>query len=188
MSLNKKMKNSKILILFNKFFCNTIIKNRLNKGDKNQLQLLKDKLIIVDKYDNKIGYMSKLDAHLIKNNNKYPHRAFSLFIFDNNNNFILHQRASTKFTFPLLWTNACCSHPLANSKEEEKNIGIKRSVIRRCKYELNIDINIEDLLLVDKVLYRAVSDDIFEEFERNINYIYKYIKSIMYLFIDIKKI
>ena len=36
------------------------------KIDKSQIESLKEKLILVDKKDNKIGNINKLDAHLIE--------------------------------------------------------------------------------------------------------------------------
>lgn len=40
------------------------------------------------------------------------HRAFSVFLFDHENRLLLQQRAHSKITFPGVWTNTCCSHPL----------------------------------------------------------------------------
>lgn len=40
------------------------------------------------------------------------HRAFSVFLFDSKNRLLLQQRAKSKITFPSVWTNTCCSHPL----------------------------------------------------------------------------
>lgn len=138
----------------------------LKNADKSQVKLLKEMLILVDENDVKQGEVSKLDGHLKEKKNKYPHRAFSLFLFDTQNKFILQKRASKKITFPSLWTNACCSHPLAFPDEEEPGIGVKRAAVRRTKIELNLNIDIDTIVLVDKVLYRADSDKIFEEYER----------------------
>jgi isopentenyl-diphosphate delta-isomerase len=46
------------------------------------------------------------------------HRAFSVFLFNEKNELLLQQRAKEKITFPLYWTNTCCSHPLYNEKNE----------------------------------------------------------------------
>jgi len=40
------------------------------------------------------------------------HRAFSVFLFNSKGELLLQQRAQEKITFPLYWTNTCCSHPL----------------------------------------------------------------------------
>jgi isopentenyl-diphosphate delta-isomerase len=40
------------------------------------------------------------------------HRAFSVFLFNSENKLLLQQRAASKITFPKVWTNTCCSHPL----------------------------------------------------------------------------
>jgi len=39
-------------------------------------------------------------------------RAFSVFLFNSEGKLLLQQRAPTKITFPNVWTNTCCSHPL----------------------------------------------------------------------------
>jgi isopentenyl-diphosphate delta-isomerase len=53
------------------------------------------------------------------------HRAFSVFLFNSENKLLLQQRANEKITFPDLWTNTCCSHPLNTplELEEEAQIG-----------------------------------------------------------------
>lgn len=150
----------------------------LKKADQVQVNLLKEMLILVDHNDIKQGEISKLDGHLIEKKNKFPHRAFSLFLFDKSNNFILQKRASKKITFPSLWTNACCSHPLAVPSEEEDKIGIKRAAVRRTKIELNLDVEVDNLVLVDKVLYRADSDKIFEEYEYDHVFVSRYTNDI----------
>eukprot|EP00959_Pyramimonas_sp_CCMP1952_P004393 92219-Pyramimonas_sp.AAC.1 len=40
------------------------------------------------------------------------HRAFSVMLFDADGRMLLQQRAASKITFPSVWTNTCCSHPL----------------------------------------------------------------------------
>lgn len=147
-----------------RLFCS--VQDRLKVSDKGQVNLMKEQLILVDDFDNKVGEISKLDGHLIEKKNVYPHRAFSLLLFDTKNRFIMHKRAAKKIIFPGMWTNACCSHPLATPEEEEPGIGIKRAVKRRVKIELNLDIETKDLLNVDKFIYRAKQDEMFEEYER----------------------
>lgn len=41
------------------------------------------------------------------------HRAFSVFLFrPSDGKLLLQKRADEKITFPSMWTNTCCSHPL----------------------------------------------------------------------------
>lgn len=67
----------------------------------------KDECILVDENDQVIGHASKYDSH--KFCKAYPsgrlHRAFSIFLFNQENKLLLQKRASTKITFPNVWTN-----------------------------------------------------------------------------------
>ena len=76
--------------------------------------MIEDKVILVDVNDNQIGLMPKLEAH----EKGVLHRAFSVFIFNNNGELMLQKRALTKYHSPGLWTNTCCSH----QREGESNI------------------------------------------------------------------
>ena len=74
----------------------------------------KDECIIVDERDRIIGHDSKYNSHRFdsKNPNGILHRAFSVFLFNEDGKLLLQKRASDKITFPDVWTNTCCSHPL----------------------------------------------------------------------------
>ncbi|KAI5740667.1 hypothetical protein M8J76_005997 [Diaphorina citri] len=107
--------------------------------DPTQEQLFKENCLLVDENDNVVGYASKKDCHTVVNNNIPLHRAFSVFLFNENNELLLQQRSRFKITYPEYYTNTCCSHPLYDHEEETKeknNIGIKRAVKRRLNYEL----------------------------------------------------
>ena len=111
---------------------------------------MQEKLILVSEQDEAIGAISKKDAHsnayFAEAETPYPHRAFSVFLFNDKYELLLQQRASEKITFPGLWTNTCCSHPLDNPEErEEKDFaGIKLAGIRRMEYELGLTSMIPD--------------------------------------------
>src|SRR3954468_18060458 len=66
-----------------------------------------DDVILVDEYDNEIGTMPKMEAHL----KGKLHRAFSVFIFNAEGDLLLQQRALDKYHSGGKWTNTCCSHP-----------------------------------------------------------------------------
>lgn len=74
----------------------------------------KDECILVDERDNIVGSANKYRSHQFTE--KQPegllHRAFSVFLFNHDNKLLLQQRALSKITFPGVWTNTCCSHPL----------------------------------------------------------------------------
>lgn len=82
-------------------------------------------VILVDENDREIGVMEKIEAH----QKALLHRAFSVFIFNNKEEMLLHKRAATKYHSPGLWTNACCSHPQPN---EETSV----SAINRLQIEM----------------------------------------------------
>ena len=90
-----------------------------------------EKVILVDKNDNQVGLMPKLEAH----EKGVLHRAFSIFIFNSNYELLLQKRASSKYHSGGLWTNTCCSHPRegedildAANRRLDEEMGIKTSL------------------------------------------------------------
>jgi isopentenyl-diphosphate delta-isomerase type 1 len=87
----------------------------VQQHDHTQVALLNEPCILVDSDDRALGSGSKKDVHLLTNINSEKqmlHRAFSVFIFNSNNEILVTQRSIYKILFPNHWTNACCSHPL----------------------------------------------------------------------------
>mmetsp|Transcript_33430 Transcript_33430/g.38395 ORF Transcript_33430/g.38395 Transcript_33430/m.38395 type:complete len:147 (+) Transcript_33430:19-459(+) len=90
------------------------------KYDKTQVELMKEPIILVDENDVPLKMISKKDGHLRKfvdAEDALPHRAFSVFLFNEKNELLLQKRSSNKITFPNMWTNTCCSHPLYTPEE-----------------------------------------------------------------------
>jgi isopentenyl-diphosphate delta-isomerase len=108
------------------------------------------------------------------------HRAFSLLIFDQDLNMMLTQRAATKITFPNVWTNACCSHPLWNMPQPYDEVdvhvpppgtpydtshhqqqqslvqGIKYAAMRKVQHELGYTIaSSNDIIFLTRFYYWA---------------------------------
>ena len=90
-----------------------------------------DKVILVDKNDNQVGLMPKLEAH----EKGVLHRAFSIFIFNSKYELLLQKRASSKYHSGGLWTNTCCSHPRegedtldAANRRLDEEMGMKTSL------------------------------------------------------------
>jgi isopentenyl-diphosphate delta-isomerase len=110
-----------------------------------------DLLIAVDENDNLIPNisLSKKQGHSFSQEQPRAilHRAFSFFLFDMEGRMLLTQRASSKITFPNVWTNTVCSHPLYGMSPDEVDDpttayplfpGIKHAAIRKCQHELGI--------------------------------------------------
>lgn len=111
----------------------------------------KDTVIMLDDYDRIKGSASKKESHVFSPEQPHGilHRAFSVFLFDESTgSLLLQKRASTKITFPKVWTNTCCSHPLhgmdpseVDSPDDVKEgtvFGAKRAAIRKLDHELGI--------------------------------------------------
>jgi len=95
--------------------------------------MIDDCVILVDRNDKKMGIMPKMEAH----KKGALHRAFSVFIFNNNNELMLQKRNKNKYHSPSLWTNTCCSH----QRDEESNTGAgKRRLLEEMGFcvELNV--------------------------------------------------
>ncbi|WP_299112554.1 isopentenyl-diphosphate Delta-isomerase [uncultured Winogradskyella sp.] len=113
--------------------------------------MLEEKVILVDENDNQIGLMPKMEAH----EKALLHRAFSVFIFNDNNELMLQQRASHKYHSPKLWTNTCCSH----QRDGETNIKAGK---RRLEEEMGFVTELEEKT---SFMYKAPFDNGLTEHE-----------------------
>ena len=68
---------------------------------------MEEQVVVVSENDDILGLMEKMEAH----ENGILHRAFSVFLFNDNGEMLLQKRASSKYHSPNQWTNAVCSHP-----------------------------------------------------------------------------
>ncbi len=64
-------------------------------------------VILVDSKDYQVGIMDKLEAH----KKGLLHRAYSIFLFNQQKELLLQKRADNKYHSAGLWSNTCCSHP-----------------------------------------------------------------------------
>lgn len=113
--------------------------------------MVEEIVILVDINDNPIGLMNKLEAH----EKAVLHRAFSVFILNNNNELMLQQRAHQKYHSPLLWTNTCCSH----QRENETNI---QAGTRRLREEMGFVTELKEMF---HFIYKAPFDNGLTEHE-----------------------
>ena len=72
-----------------------------------------EEVILVDSSNSEIGTMEKMEAH----KKGELHRAFSIFVFNDKGEMLIHQRADEKYHCGGLWTNAVCSHPRPGEKQ-----------------------------------------------------------------------
>ena len=92
-----------------------------------------DNILLVDVFDNELGYVPKLEAH----ERGLLHRAFSVFLY-NGNKMLLQRRKEDKYHSGGLLTNACCSH-----QREGEQLG--ECTVRRLREEIGVDAEIEEL-------------------------------------------
>ena len=142
----------------------------LARLDPVQEALLTEPCILVSPEDRVIGSASKRECHLVQDGSSLLHRAFSLFVFNSRSELLLQQRSDTKITFPGLWTNTCCSHPLATSQEMEERdqLGARAAAQRRLELELGVphsEAPVQDIQFITRILYQAPSNDCWGEHE-----------------------
>ena len=111
----------------------------------------KENVVLVDRNDNPMGLMPKLEAH----EKGVLHRAFSVFILNQKGQLMLQRRALDKYHSPGLWTNTCCSHP----RESESNIEVG---VRRLKEEMGFTTPLKPMF---SFIYKSKFDNGLTEHE-----------------------
>nr|AOX15278.1 IPP diphosphate isomerase [Withania somnifera] len=134
--------------------------------------MFEDECILVDENDRVVGHDTKYNCHLMEKieAENLLHRAFSVFLFNSKYELLLQQRSATKVTFPLVWTNTCCSHPLYRESEliEENALGVRNAAQRKLLDELGIpaeDVPVDQFTPLGRILYKAPSDGKWGEHE-----------------------
>ena len=107
---------------------------------------MQPQVLLVDREDRPQRLMEKLEAHRVGE----LHRAFSVFVFNSRNQFILQQRADHKYHAGGLWTNTCCSHPLTIDQ-------LKQEASKRLSEEMGM--NITSLTEGFSFIYKAEFDN-----------------------------
>lgn len=111
----------------------------------------RNNVVLVDENDNAIAEMEKLIAH----EQGCLHRAFSVFIFNDNGELLLQQRARQKYHGAGLWTNTCCSHP-----QWGEDVGL--SAEERLNYEMGLECKLK---LVYSFIYNEQVENNLTEHE-----------------------
>jgi isopentenyl-diphosphate delta-isomerase len=110
-----------------------------------------EEVILVNEANQEIGSMEKMEAH----EKGLLHRAFSVFIFNEQGELLLQRRASTKYHSGGLWTNTCCSHP-------RKGESLIDAASRRLQEEMGFAV---DTNPIHSFIYRAELDNELTEHE-----------------------
>ncbi len=110
-----------------------------------------EQVILVNQNDEEIGLAPKMKAH----EEAWLHRAFSVFIFNDQGKLLLQQRAADKYHSPKLWTNTVCSH----QRQGESNIEAGK---RRLMEEMGMKAPLRELF---HFIYKAPFDNGLTEHE-----------------------
>jgi isopentenyl-diphosphate delta-isomerase len=108
-------------------------------------------VVLIDEQNNVTGTAPKATVHT---GDTPLHRGFSLFLFNKKGELLLQQRSGTKKTWPLVWSNSVCGHPMLDESAVE-------AAKRRSYFELGIVC--DDLYeILPNYRYRAERDGVVE--------------------------
>jgi len=112
----------------------------LRGHEESQSEMMSENCILVDLDDHAIGSASKMECHI---GDGKRHRAFSVLLFDSNDRLLLQRRSLDKITFPGIWANSCCSHPLDIEGENGDPVaGVISAAKRKLEQELGIPLSV----------------------------------------------
>ena len=96
--------------------------------------MAEEKVILVNENDHQIGLMNKMEAH----EKGALHRAFSIFVFNSKGEFLIQQRAFSKYHSGGEWANTCCSH----QRDGESTL---EAAHRRLVEEMGFDVELKEV-------------------------------------------
>lgn len=119
-------------------------------------------VVLVTAKDEVLGTLEKLAAH----KNPVPlHRAISIVIFDpTQTKILLQKRTADKPTWPLYWSNTCCTHPFP---EETYHA----AATRRLQEEMGFSTELTETL---RFTYAAHYDEVWGEHELDVVFVGQY--------------
>ena len=104
---------------------------------------MEEQVVLVSEKDEVLGLMDKMQAH----ENGILHRAFSVFLFNEQGEILLQKRAASKYHSPNQWTNAVCSHPRngeaylnAAQRRMQEELGIEAEITPKFHFIYKADV------------------------------------------------
>lgn len=110
-----------------------------------------DFVVLVNEKNQPLGKLLKSKVH---HSNTPLHRGFSVFLFNKRGELLLQQRSRFKKTWPLVWSNSCCGHPMPGER-------ISLAARRRLNFELGIK-KVKLFNVLPKYRYKFEKDGIVE--------------------------
>ncbi|MGM0379338.1 MAG: isopentenyl-diphosphate Delta-isomerase [Bacillota bacterium] len=108
----------------------------------------------------RVGKVEKIKAH----KEKKLHLAFSILVFNEKKEMLIHKRSLNKYHSPGLWTNTCCSHPKFGES-------LENATHRRLKEEMGFDCEMKKIF---DFIYKKEFENGLTEYEFDNVYIGKY--------------
>lgn len=107
------------------------------------------KVVLVDRKDNSIGSIGKLEAHA----RGLLHRAVTVYLFNTAGEILMQRRAANKYHCGGLWSNTCCGHPMPGE-------AIQAAAERRLAEEMGLSLSLKPVFEISYCL--PVTNDLIE--------------------------
>lgn len=100
-------------------------------------------VILIDDSDQPIGKMEKLEAH----QKGLLHRAVTIYVFNQQHELMLQQRATHKYHCGGQWSNTCCGHPSPGESSQdaaerrlEEEMGLRLPLHKLTEIRYNLEV------------------------------------------------